>query len=130
MTSTARPNFLSFSPPAISEEEIDAVVDTLRSNWITTGPKTKLFEKEFCSYIGAAAAVAVNSCTGALHIALAALGIGPGDQVISTPMTFVSSINVIEHVNAQPVLADVEPETLTIDPVQVERALSRHTKAL
>src|SRR4051794_18074367 len=113
MANIIRETFLSFSPPAISEEEIEAVVDTLRSDWITTGPKTKQFEAEFSSYIGASAALAVNSYTGALHVALAALGIGPSDEIISTPMTFVSSINVIEHLNARPVLADIEPDTLT-----------------
>src|SRR5258707_10834984 len=88
---------LSFAAPAISEEEIAAVVDTLRSDWITTGPKTKQFETDFADYIGAQSALAVNSCTGALHVALAALGIGPGDEVITTTMTFCSSANVIEH---------------------------------
>src|SRR5690242_15543727 len=108
-TFQARATFLPFSPPAISEEEINAVVDTLRSDWITTGPKTKQFEVDFANYIGAASALAVNSCTGALHIALAALGIGAGDEVITTPMTFCASANVIEHVNATVVLADIEP---------------------
>src|SRR5215468_10871867 len=109
-TYNARATFLPFSPPAISEEEINAVVDTLRSDWITTGPKTKQFETDFTAYIGAESSLAVNSCTGALHVALAALGIGTGDEVITTPMTFCSSANVIEHVGATVVLADVEPD--------------------
>src|SRR5688572_14264005 len=98
--STGRSNFLKFSPPDITEEEIAEVVDTLRSGWITTGPKTKRFEEEFASYVGSEAALALNSCTAGLHLALVTLGIGPGDEVITTPMTFTSSVNVIEHVGA------------------------------
>lgn len=120
-----RKEFLSFSPPLIGEEEISAVVDSLRSGWITTGPRVERFESAFKEYTGAQAALALNSCTSALHVALAALGIGPGDKVVSTPMTFASSIHVIEHVGAQPVLVDVEPDTLNIDPAQVEAAVKR-----
>ena len=125
-----RPTFLPFSPPAISEEEIAAVADTLRSAWITTGPKTKRFESEFAQYLGAPAALALNSCTAGLHLALVTLGIGPGDEVITTPMTFCSSVNVIEHVGARPVLADIEPDTLTIDPMCVAEAITPRTRAI
>lgn len=125
-----RSTFLNFSPPFISDEEIEAVVDTLRSDWITTGPKTKLFEQTFAAYIGTENALALNSCTGGLHVALAALGIGPGDEVITTPMTFVCSANVIEHVGATPILADVEPDTLNIDPAKVSEKITPHTKAI
>lgn len=125
-----RTKFLPFSPPYITDEEINAVVDTLRSDWITTGPKTQTFEKQFASYIGAPGALALNSCTGALHVALAALGIGPGDEVITTPVTFASTVNVIEHVGATPLLADVEPDTLNIDPVKVAEKITPRTKAL
>lgn len=125
-----RSTFLPFSPPSISEEEIAAVVETLRSEWITTGPKTKEFEQHFADYIGASAALALNSCTGGLHIALAALGIGPGDEVITTPITFACSANVIEHVGATPILADVEPETLTLDLQQVAQKITARTKAI
>ncbi|CAG0982634.1 MAG: DegT/DnrJ/EryC1/StrS aminotransferase family protein [Anaerolinea sp.] len=125
-----RKTFLPFSPPSISEEEIAAVVDTLRTDWITTGPKTREFETVFCEYIGAPSALALNSCTGALHVALAALGIGPGDEVITTPMTFVSTANVIHQVGATPILADVEPDTLNIDPIQVAARITPRTKAL
>jgi len=114
-----RKTFLSFSPPLIGEEEIAEVVDTLRSDWITTGPKVKRFEEEFAAFIGAPAALTLNSCTAALHVALVARGIGPGDAVITTPMTFCSSVHVIEHVGATPVLVDVEPDTLNIDPVKI-----------
>lgn len=125
-----RKTFLPFSPPMIGEEEIAEVVDTLRSDWITTGPKTKRFEEEFASYLGAPAALALNSCTAALHTALVTLGVGPGDEVITTPMTFAASVNVIEHVGARPVLVDVEPDTLNIDPLQIERALTPRTRAI
>jgi dTDP-4-amino-4,6-dideoxygalactose transaminase len=125
-----RTNFLAFSPPAISEAEIEAVVDTLRSNWITTGPKTKRFETEFAEYLGAKGALALNSCTAGLHVALASSGIGPGDEVITTPMTFCASANVIEHVGARPVLVDVEPDTLTLDPHRVAEAITPKTKAI
>lgn len=125
-----RRTFLPFSPPAISEEEIAAVADTLRSAWITTGPKTKRFESEFAQYLGAPVALALNSCTAGLHLALLALDIGPGDEVITTPMTFCSSVNVIEHVGARPVLADIEPDTLTIDPMCVAEAITPRTRAI
>lgn len=125
-----RTAFLPFSPPTISEAEIAAVVETLRSDWITTGPQTRQFEQAFTEYIGAQAALALNSCTGALHIALAALGIGAGDEVITTPITFVCSANVVEHVGATPILADVDPETLTIDPQQVAAKITPRTKAI
>lgn len=114
-----RDAFLPFSPPLIGEEEIEEVVDTLRSDWITTGPKVRRFEEEFADYVGAPAALGLNSCTAALHTALAALGVSTGDAVVTTPMTFVSSVHVIEHVGARPLLADVEADTLNIDPRRV-----------
>ncbi len=122
---TIRSGFLPFSRPLIGEEEIAEVVDTLRSDWITTGPKVKRFEQEFSAFIGAPTALALNSCTAALHVALAALGIGKGDEVITTPMTFCSSIHVIEHVGARPLLVDVERDTLNIDPRRIEAAATR-----
>lgn len=125
-----RSSFLPFSPPLIGREEMDEVLDTLRSHWITTGPKTQRFEAEFAVYLGAAGALAVNSCTAALHLALAALSLGPGDEVITTPMTFVASVNVIEHVGARPVLVDVRPDALDIDPAQVEAAITPRTRAI
>jgi dTDP-4-amino-4,6-dideoxygalactose transaminase len=125
-----RAEFLSFSPPVVGEEEVREVVDTLRSDWITTGPKTRLFEQEFARYVGAPGALALNSCTAGLHTTLVALGIGPGDEVITTTMTFAATVNVIEHVGARPVLVDVEPDTLNIDPRAVERAITSRTKAI
>lgn len=125
-----RDQFLLFSPPAIGQEEIDEVVDTLKSEWITTGPKTQRFATEFCRYLQLPAALPLNSCTGALHLALVTAGIGAGDEVITTPMTFAASVNVIEHVGARPVLVDVEPDTLNIDPSWIRRAINKRTKAV
>ena len=125
-----RASFLPFSPPCIGEEEIAEVVDTLRSGWITTGPKTKAFEAAFAEHMGTSGALALNSCTAGLHLALAAGGVGPGDEVITTPLTFAASVNVIEHVGARPVLVDVEADTLNIDPARVEMAITPKTKAL
>ncbi|ACI18597.1 DegT/DnrJ/EryC1/StrS family aminotransferase [Dictyoglomus thermophilum] len=125
-----RNKFIPFSPPWIGEEEINEVVDTLKSDWITTGPKVKKFEEEFCRYFNSPSALALNSCTAALHTALVTLGIGPGDEVITTPMTFCASVNVIEHVGAKPVLVDVESDTLNIDPNKIESAITNKTKAI
>ncbi|HEY0377624.1 MAG TPA: DegT/DnrJ/EryC1/StrS aminotransferase family protein [Pyrinomonadaceae bacterium] len=119
-----RDTFLPFSPPLVGEEEIAEVVDTLRSDWITTGPKVRRFEADFAEAVGAPAALALSSCTAAMHVALAALGVGPGDAVITTPMTFVSSVHVIEQVGARPVLADVQPDTLNLDPLRVAEAIA------
>ena len=129
-TRARRDSFLLFSPPTVGEDEIAEVVDTLRSTWITTGPKTKRFEEAFAASLGAPGALALNSCTAGLHTALVALGLGAGDEVITTPMTFAASVNVIEHVGARPVLADVEPDTLAIDPARVEAAMTPRTRAI
>jgi dTDP-4-amino-4,6-dideoxygalactose transaminase len=128
-----RPNFLHFSPPYITEAEIEAVVATLRTDWITTGPQVRDFENDFMDALGSPdglTTLALNSCTAGLHLALATLNIGPGDEVITSPMTFCSSVNVIEHVGATPVLADVEADTLTIDPQRVAEKITPRTKAI
>ncbi|MCX6031757.1 MAG: DegT/DnrJ/EryC1/StrS aminotransferase family protein [Chloroflexi bacterium] len=125
-----RDAFLSFSPPLIGDDEISEVLDTLRSDWITTGPKVRRFEQEFAAFIGAPAAAAVSSATDAMLVGLAALGVGPGDEVITTPMTFCSTVHVIEHLNARPVLVDVAPDTLNIDPEQVARAITSRTRGI
>jgi dTDP-4-amino-4,6-dideoxygalactose transaminase len=125
-----RTEFLDFSPPSIGEEEIAEVVDTLRSKWITTGPKTKKFEEEFASYVGAKHAIGVNSCTAGLHLSLVGLGIGPGDEVITSPLTFTSSVATIVHAGATPVLADVCEDTFNIDPEQVLARITPKTKAI
>jgi len=125
-----RSEFLPFAPPMIGEEEIAEVVDTLRSNWITTGPKTRQFETDFAAYLQAPGALALSSCTAALHTALVSARVGPGDEVITTPMTFAASVNVIEHVGARPVLVDVEPDTLNLDPRAVDAAVTARTRAI
>ncbi len=130
MNKVHRQTYLPFSPPDITDEEIEAVVDTLRSRWITTGPQTKQFEAEFASYVGAESALALNSCTAGLHLALATLEIGPGDEIITTPLTFCSSVNVIEHVGARPILVDIDPETLTLDSDRLANIITSQTKAI
>jgi dTDP-4-amino-4,6-dideoxygalactose transaminase len=125
-----REEFMPFSPPLIGDDEIREVVDTLRSGWITTGKKTKRFEAEFASYVGARGALALNSGTASLHIAVAAAGVGPGDEVIVPSMTFCATANVVEFVGARPVLVDVEPDTLNIDPEAFEKAITPRTRAV
>lgn len=125
-----RENFLVFGSPMIGEEEIAEVVATLRSGWIGTGPRVAKFEEMMKGYAGAQHAVAVSSCTAALHLSLLALGIGPGDEVITTPMTFAATANAIIHAGAKPVFADVDRETMLIEPKMIERAITRRTKAV
>jgi dTDP-4-amino-4,6-dideoxygalactose transaminase len=120
-----RNSFLPFSPPLIGEEEIAEVVDTLQSDWITTGPKVKRFEEEFAAFVNGPEALAVSSCTAALHLALLVLGIGPGDGVITSSLTFCSAVHVIEHVGARPILVDVEPDTLNLDVSDARRAIEQ-----
>jgi dTDP-4-amino-4,6-dideoxygalactose transaminase len=123
-----------FHRPAIGPAEEREVIDTLRSGWITTGPKTKKFEQEFAAYVGARNALAVAHCTGALHLALFALGIGPGDEIITTPFTFTATAEVMGYLGARPVFVDIEPDTFNIDPVKIEQALTsgkhRNVRAL
>lgn len=125
-----RESFLPFAPPMIGEEEINEVVETLKSGWLTTGPRTRKFAEQFAEYTHAPGALTVSSCTAALHLSLMALEVGPGDEVITTPLTFAASVNVIEHAGARPVLVDVEPDTLNIDPDAVESAITPATKAI
>jgi dTDP-4-amino-4,6-dideoxygalactose transaminase len=122
--------YLVFGRPAIGEAEIAEVVDTLRSGWIGTGPKVARFEREFAEYVGAEHAVALASCTAALHLAIQASGIGPGDEVITTPMTFCATLNAILHAGAVPVLADCEPGTGNLDPDRVAERITPKTRAL
>jgi dTDP-4-amino-4,6-dideoxygalactose transaminase len=121
--------FIPFNRPEIDESEIAEVVSTLQSGWLTTGVRTAQFEKEFREYVGAKHAQAVSSCTAALHLALAALNIGPGDEVITTPLTFCATVSVIVHVGATPVLADVLPNG-NIDPASIEQRITPRTKAI
>ncbi len=125
--------FLPFALPEIGEEEIAEVVDTLRSGWVTTGPKARRFEQDFAAFLGADPALhclAVNSATAGLHLALEALGIGPGDEVITTTHTFTATAEVVRYLGADVKLVDIDPRTLNIDPAAVEAAITPRTKAL
>jgi UDP-4-amino-4,6-dideoxy-N-acetyl-beta-L-altrosamine transaminase len=124
-----RDTYLPFSAPSIGEAEIAAVVDTLRSGWLTTGPRVRQFEEEFASYVGAKHAVAVNSCTAALHLALEAVGVTRDDEVITSPMTFAATAEVIRYFGARPVFVDIDPATLNLDPSQLEATLRRSRRA-
>jgi dTDP-4-amino-4,6-dideoxygalactose transaminase len=127
-----KPPFLPFALPDIGEEEIAEVVDTLRSGWVTTGPKAKRFEADFVAFLGDASlqAVAVNSATAGLHLALEALGIGPGDEVITTTHTFTATAEVARYLGADVVLVDIDPATMCIDPAEVEAAITPRTKCI
>jgi len=122
--------FLPFSLPEIGQEEIDEVADTLRSGWLTNGPKTRAFEAAFREATDSKHAVALSSCTAGLHLALLASGIGPGDEVITTPLTFAATVSMIIHTGATPVLADVREDDYNIDPEQIEKHITPRTKAL
>jgi dTDP-4-amino-4,6-dideoxygalactose transaminase len=128
--SQRRATFLGFQPPAIGEEEIAAVAETLRSGWLTTGPRTAELERRFAEYVGARHCLAVASGTAALHLSLLALGVGPGDEVITTPITWPATANVIVHAGAIPVFADVRDSDLNIDPEHVAALITPHTKAI
>ena len=123
-------DFLVFGRPQIADEDIAEVVDSLTRGWLGTGPKVARFEKDFGLYKGASHAVALNSCTAALHLSLLAAGIGPGDEVVTTAMTFCATVNTVIHAGATPVLADIDPTSMNIDPVDVERRITPRTKAL
>lgn len=126
----SKDRFLVFGAPAIGEAEIDGVVDSMRRRWIGTGPKVAAFEARFAAYKHCPNAVAVGSATAAMHLSLLALGVGPGDEVITTAMTFCSTVNVIIHAGAQPVLADCERDTLNISPAAIEALITPRTKAV
>ena len=121
---------IPFSPPDITEEEINEVVDTLRSGWITTGPKTKRFEEEIAGFCHTKRAACLNSATASLELSLRVLGIGPGDEVITTAYTYTASCSVICHVGATPVLVDTIPGSYDMDPEKVRKAVTDRTKAV
>ena len=122
--------FLRFHRPSLGTAEELAVLEVLRSGWLTTGARAKALEKRFAAYRGCARAVATNSCTAALHLALVTLGVGQGDEVITSPITFASTANVIVHTGARPVFCDVQPDTLNMDPAAVSAAMTPRTKAI
>ena len=125
------PAFLPFARPDITEAEIDAVARAMRSGWVTTGPETKAFEQEFAAYLGGGVhAVAVNSATAGLHLALEAIGVGPGDEVIAPTLTFTATVEVARYLGADAVLVDSDPVTLNIDPAKIEAAITPRTKAI
>src|SRR5881628_2040047 len=120
-----RKNFLVFGSPAIEQDEVSAVSDVIQSRWLGTGPKVAQFEKDFCAYKeGLGFPVAVNSCTAALHLSLLAAELEPGSEVITTALTFCATVNAIIHAGCVPVLADIDPSTLNLDPREVERRIT------
>ena len=125
-----RDTFLSFQPPAVGEEEVAAVAETLRSGWLTSGPRTAELERLFAEYVGARHVLALSSGTAALHLSLLALGVGPGDEVITTPITWPATANVIVHAGARPVFADVRESDLNVDAKRVAALVGPRTKAL
>jgi dTDP-4-amino-4,6-dideoxygalactose transaminase len=130
MSRRARTTRLGFQPPAVGEEEIEAVAETIRSGWLTTGPRAALLEERMAEYLEAEHVVALASGTAAMHLALVALGVGPGDEVVTTPITWPATANVVEHCGARPVFVDVRPDDLNIDPARVPEAVTERTKAI
>jgi dTDP-4-amino-4,6-dideoxygalactose transaminase len=125
-----RSTFLPFALPDLDESELDEIREALASGWITTGPKVRQFEFAFAAAVGAKHAVAVNSCTAAMHLALEAVGLGRGDEVITTPYTFAATAEVVRYFDARPVLVDVDPRTLNMDPHQLAQAITPRTRAV
>ena len=121
---------IPIAAPWLGEEEIAAVSRPLRRGWLTQGPEVAAFEREFAEYVGAAHACAVSSCTTALHLALRAAGVGPGDEVITVSHTFIATANAVHYCGAAPVFVDIEPATLNIDPAAIERAITNRTRAI
>ncbi|OGP95284.1 MAG: UDP-4-amino-4,6-dideoxy-N-acetyl-beta-L-altrosamine transaminase [Deltaproteobacteria bacterium RBG_16_47_11] len=126
---TLSDDFLPFALPVIEEEEISEVLDVLKSAWITTGPKVKLFEREFARYIGCKHAIAVNSCTAALHLALEAIGIREGDEIITSPMTFAATGEVIRYFKARPIFVDIDSKTMNLDMGLLENIVKRRCES-
>jgi len=130
MEVTTRKEFLPFALPDIDDTEIQEVTEALRSGWVTTGPKTMQFEADFALAVGAKHAIAVNSCTAAMHLALEAIGVRSGDEVVTTPYTFAATAEVIRYFDARPVFVDVDRRCLNIDPTLIEKSITSRTKAI
>jgi len=126
----SKDRFIVFGSPLIGDREVEEVVASIKSGWLGTGPKVAQFEQDMKTYPNAKYAVAVNSCTAALHLSILAAGIKPGDEVITTPLTFCATVNAIIHSGGTPVLADVDPSTMNIDPKQVKEKITPRTKAI
>jgi dTDP-4-amino-4,6-dideoxygalactose transaminase len=126
----SRSSFLGFQPPAVGEEEIAAVAETIRSGWLTTGPRARELEARFAEYLEAKHVLALSSGTAALHLSLVALGVGAGDEVVTTPITWPATANVIVHTGARPVFVDVAERDLNIDPEAARAAVTARTKAI
>ena len=125
---TTASSIVPFAPPSLGPEEIAEVVATLESGWLTTGPRVASFERRFADYVGARHALALNSCTAALHLSRLASGVKAGDEVVTTPLTFCATANVIVHAGGTPVFADIDPVSCNLDPRAVEAALTDRTK--
>ncbi|MDX1664348.1 MAG: DegT/DnrJ/EryC1/StrS aminotransferase family protein [Candidatus Promineifilaceae bacterium] len=125
-----RSEFLPFAQPDIDEQELQAVHETIASGWLTTGPRTHQFEQAFAEAVGARHAIAVNSCTAAMHLALEAIGLQAEDEVITSPYTFAATAEVVRYFDARPVLIDVRPDDLNLDPQQLEQAMTERTRAV
>lgn len=125
-----RDNYIVFGKPKIDTAEIDEVIDSMRNAWLGTGPKAAQFEADFCAFNGAAYSVGLNSCTAGLHLACATLDLQPGDEIITSPLTFCATANSIIHAGGTPVIADIDLQTLTIDPAQIEAKITPRTKAI
>jgi len=130
MTVTEVAPRVRFSPPAIGDDEVSEVVAALRSGWLSTGPRVQAFELAFAEYIGVPHAVAVSSCTAALHLSMLAAGVGPGDEVITTPLTFCATANVVVHAGATPRFADIDPISWNLDPAAAAAAVTPRTRAV
>jgi dTDP-4-amino-4,6-dideoxygalactose transaminase len=126
----AKDRFLVFGSPAITDEEVEEIVKVMKSGWLGTGPRAAQFERDVAAYKGGGHPVALNSCTAALHLSMLACDLKPGDEVITTPMTFCATVNTIIHAGATPVLADVNPTTMNIDPAEIEKKITPRTRII
>jgi len=123
-------DFIPLGAPSFGTDDINEVIDSLKSGWVGTGPKVGQFEEDFGNYVGSQSALATNSCTAALHLSLMSIGLEPGDEVITTPMTFCATVNTIIHAGGKPILADCNKEDFCIDPEKIAEKITKNTKAI